>query len=275
MPSVVAWAGTLCDRPTITRWSNSIARVASRASAATIRSRHQLERGADLQLLDVLGEVARGHRLVDVLVPGQRGELLDARLHVVPGDPLAGRDAGQVDLVQHRLVVLDHAVGHLDARGRAGPRSTATHSRRSARTFSSADHTPTISGEAYRAARMFGIALTRSLSRVNVRFTRQAVSNRRHRYGQRGRTPVREGPHAAAGEHAEHGQSADPARDQQGRRGAQRHRQRAGQRSVRPGHREQRAEGVVRVDPGELVGRDVLLQATPPRRRRTARSPGR
>ena len=59
----------------------------------------QLERGADLQLLDVLGEVARRHALVDVLGARQRGELLDAGLDVVAGDLLALGDRGEVDLV--------------------------------------------------------------------------------------------------------------------------------------------------------------------------------
>ena len=52
------------------------------------------ERAEHLVLLDVLGEVAAGHALVHVLMPGQRVELFDARLHVVPGDPLAGLDRG-------------------------------------------------------------------------------------------------------------------------------------------------------------------------------------
>ena len=88
------WPGrrTLWLRPVITRLACSAARSASRASAATMRSRTSTRAGADLQLLDVLGEVARGHARVDVLVAGQRRELLDAGLHVVAGDPLAGVD---------------------------------------------------------------------------------------------------------------------------------------------------------------------------------------
>ena len=39
LPSVVAWAGTLCERPTSTSDSYCAARAARRASAATIRSR--------------------------------------------------------------------------------------------------------------------------------------------------------------------------------------------------------------------------------------------
>ena len=73
----------------------------------------------DLQLLDVLGEVAAGHPLVDVLVAGQRAELLDTCLHVVAGDPLARGDRVEVDGLlaagHHGLVGLDHPVGHLDA----------------------------------------------------------------------------------------------------------------------------------------------------------------
>jgi hypothetical protein len=82
---------------------------------------HVLQRQPDLQLLDVLGEVAAGHALVHVLVPGQRAELLDARLHVVAGDALAGRDGGQVDLLDDPLVVLHDAVGHVDAELALGP----------------------------------------------------------------------------------------------------------------------------------------------------------
>ena len=75
----------------------------------------QLERAAYLQLLDVLGQVAGGHALVNVLMTGEGGELLDARLHVVAGDPLASRDRVEVDGVDDPLVGLDHAVGHVDA----------------------------------------------------------------------------------------------------------------------------------------------------------------
>jgi hypothetical protein len=74
----------------------------------------QHEPGSDLELLHVLGEVPGGHGLVDVLVAGERAELLDARLDVVTGDPLAPLDRGQVDVVDDRVVGLDHAVGHLD-----------------------------------------------------------------------------------------------------------------------------------------------------------------
>ncbi len=69
----------------------------------------------DLQLLDVLGEVAARHALVHVLVAGQRVELLDAGLDVVARDPFARGDRGQVDLLEHPLVVGDHAVGHRHA----------------------------------------------------------------------------------------------------------------------------------------------------------------
>ena len=51
---------------------------------------------------------------MDVLVAGERGELLDPRLDVVPGDPLAGRDGVEVDLLDDGLVGLHDAVRHLD-----------------------------------------------------------------------------------------------------------------------------------------------------------------
>jgi hypothetical protein len=75
---------------------------------------HQHQRGAHLQLLDVLGQVAAGHALVDVLVTGQRAELLDARLHVVPGHRLAAADRVEVDVVDDLLVGLDDPVRHVD-----------------------------------------------------------------------------------------------------------------------------------------------------------------
>jgi len=58
---------------------------------------------------------------VDVLVSGERGELLDARLDVVPGDALPRRDAGEVHVVEHPLVRLDDAVRDVDAEVALGP----------------------------------------------------------------------------------------------------------------------------------------------------------
>ena len=47
--------------------------------------------------------------------PASVAELLDARLHVVAGDPLARGDRREVDVVDDRLVGLDDAVGDVDA----------------------------------------------------------------------------------------------------------------------------------------------------------------
>ncbi len=69
---------------------------------------------ADLELLDVLGEVPRGHALVDLLVAGKVAELLDPGLHVVSGDALTRGDGFEVDLVEDPLVVGDGGGGHLD-----------------------------------------------------------------------------------------------------------------------------------------------------------------
>jgi hypothetical protein len=81
---------------------------------------HQRERRTDLHLLDVLGEIARRHSLVDLLVPRQVGELVDARLDVVLGDPVTGRDRLEVDLFDDRLVGRDDLGGHGDARSVLG-----------------------------------------------------------------------------------------------------------------------------------------------------------
>ena len=70
------------------------------------------QRAQDLELLDVLGEVARGHPHVDVLVAGQFAELVDPRLHVVAGASLAGPDRIEVDAVLDVLVGGDGLVGH-------------------------------------------------------------------------------------------------------------------------------------------------------------------
>ncbi len=73
-----------------------------------------LERPQDLQLLDVLGEVAAGHALVDVLVTGEGVELLDASLDVVTGDAFALCDGLEVDLLDHAFVVGDRLGGNVD-----------------------------------------------------------------------------------------------------------------------------------------------------------------
>jgi hypothetical protein len=74
---------------------------------------HEFERPADAAL-DVLGEIAARHALVDVLVTGQRVELLDAGLDVVPRHPLACGDRVEVDLLEHPLVVGDGLIGDVD-----------------------------------------------------------------------------------------------------------------------------------------------------------------
>jgi hypothetical protein len=83
-------AATLWLRPAIASSSCSAARPGQPGEQRDGAVADVLQRQPDLQLLDVLGEVAAGHALVDVLVPGQRAELLDARLDVVAGDALAG-----------------------------------------------------------------------------------------------------------------------------------------------------------------------------------------
>ena len=85
---------------------------------------------------------------MDLLVAGERVELLDAGLHVVPGDPLALGDGGEVDLVEHPLVVGERRLGHLDPQVGFWARSTASHSWRSSMTFCSGDQRTASSAEA-------------------------------------------------------------------------------------------------------------------------------
>ena len=75
----------------------------------------EFQRLPQLQLLHVLGEVAARHPLMDVLVPGQRVEFLDPRLHIVAGHALALGDRVKVYLVDHRLVVGDNIVGDIQS----------------------------------------------------------------------------------------------------------------------------------------------------------------
>src|SRR3954454_627544 len=74
-----------------------------------------LEGREDLDLLEVLGQVARGHSLVYVLEAGQSVELVNPRLYVMAGDLLPFGDAGQVDLLDDGFVRLDHDCGILTA----------------------------------------------------------------------------------------------------------------------------------------------------------------
>ena len=62
----------------------------------------QLKRPADLQLLNVFGEVATRHALVHMLVARQRVELLDAGLDVVAQHAFPRGDRRQVDVVETR-----------------------------------------------------------------------------------------------------------------------------------------------------------------------------
>ena len=67
--------------------------------------KNELKRPADLQLLNVFGEVAARHALVHMLVARERVELLDAGLDVVAQHPFPRGDRRQVDVVQNSLVV--------------------------------------------------------------------------------------------------------------------------------------------------------------------------
>jgi len=118
---VVDCAATLCDRPVITVASLLGGQPGQPGQGRHRAVSHELEGLAHLQLFDVLGQVATRHALVDVLVPGQRRELLDARLHVVARHQLAGSDGVEIDPVDHLLVGLDDPVGYVDPHVTLGP----------------------------------------------------------------------------------------------------------------------------------------------------------
>ena len=62
------------------------------------------KRAGDLELLDVFREIAGGETEVNALVAGEGVEGLDAGLHVVERDALAGIDVCEVDVVLNLLV---------------------------------------------------------------------------------------------------------------------------------------------------------------------------
>ena len=70
------------------------------------------ERTSQLQLLDVLGEIARSHPLMNLFVTSQRTELIDAGLHIVASDTFTGVDGIEVDLINDTAIGIDRVVGH-------------------------------------------------------------------------------------------------------------------------------------------------------------------
>ena len=99
LPSVVAWAATLCERPAITSASYSAARRASRTSTAStlVRTSSSAERTCNCSTFSVRSRLVMPRWISSWPVGGQGVELLDPGLHVVPGHPLPGGDRGQVD----------------------------------------------------------------------------------------------------------------------------------------------------------------------------------
>ena len=73
------------------------------------------QKGAeDLELFYVLGEIARSHPFVDVLVAGEVVELLDTSFDIVTRDALALGDGWEVDLVDDGLVSGDGVGGDVE-----------------------------------------------------------------------------------------------------------------------------------------------------------------
>ena len=130
---------------------------------------HQFKRSADLQLLNVFGEVTARHALVHMLVAGQRVELLDAGLDVVAQHPFPRCDRGQIDVVDDPLIVRRPLTSGTSTPNSACARSTASHSRRSATTLASGDQIATISSLAYRLASTLGIVTDTQLTAAGRR----------------------------------------------------------------------------------------------------------
>ena len=61
----------------------------------------------DLELLDIVGEVATRQSLVDMLEAGQGTELLNPGLHIVACSFFTLADGVQIDLVDHILICGD------------------------------------------------------------------------------------------------------------------------------------------------------------------------
>ena len=114
LPRVVAWAGTLWVRPGHHQAGVLGGPLGQAGQRGEHPAPHEHERPPDLELLDVLGQIPGGHPLVDLLVAGEGGELVDPGLHVVTCDTFPRLDRLEVDLVDHLPVGLDGLVGHRD-----------------------------------------------------------------------------------------------------------------------------------------------------------------
>lgn len=66
-----------------------------------------LEGAVDLELLDILGEVAAGHAFVNVFVAGEFAKLFDASFHIVAGDALTFVDGGEIDFGDDSFIIGD------------------------------------------------------------------------------------------------------------------------------------------------------------------------
>ena len=132
--------------PVSTSSACSAARRARRASTATVRSRTC---SRESRICSCSTFSVRSRLVMPLWMcswPGQRGELLDARLDVVAGDPLAGGDGGEVDVARRRArSPRSRRPGTGTPRSRWA-RSTAIHSRRSSTTLDSGDQSRTSSG---------------------------------------------------------------------------------------------------------------------------------
>lgn len=76
---------------------------------------HEEKGSVDLQLLDVLGEVPRGHSFVELLVASKIVEFFDARFDVVASDTFACVNCGEVNLGFDGFVGVEGFVGDVEA----------------------------------------------------------------------------------------------------------------------------------------------------------------
>ena len=138
LPSVVAWAATLWLRPTITRSACSAARRGQAGQGGDHAVAHEQRAASRTWSCSTFS--VRSRLVMPLWMCSWPARAENSSMRAFTSWRVTRSravDRGQVDLVDHGLVGLDDAVGHLDAQV-AWARSTASQSRRSSTTLCSA-----------------------------------------------------------------------------------------------------------------------------------------